>query len=232
MKLGPAALIRLMTANLVLGREPLYGLGEWAARFEPALLGLLTDEVPVVNDDRAGRALNALFDADRGSLLTSVVLWAISEFGIDTHQLHNDSIWISVQSLFRGADGTPHRGKGTSVVTFGHSKDYRSDLKQLVWIRTVSNDGAGPILYRLANGNTSDVAAHIPTWDGPISCTWRILNCAPRGDGPHPWTRRTVRNSAARQPGRDQDLPEAPAKPHSRLGTGHGPSRQALRGRC
>jgi transposase len=165
-KLAPAVLLRLVISNLALGREPLYGLGEWAARFEPALLGLRRDEVAAVNDDRAGRALDALFDADRGSLLTTVVLRAIREFGVDTHQLHNDSTSISVQGLFRGADGTPRGGKTTPVVTFGHSKDHRPDLKQLVWILTVSSDGAVPILYRLANGNTSDVATHVATWDG------------------------------------------------------------------
>src|SRR5450756_10111 len=35
-KLAPAVAIRLVVTNLVLGREPLYGLGEWAARCDPA----------------------------------------------------------------------------------------------------------------------------------------------------------------------------------------------------
>ena len=165
-KLAPAVLIRLVITNLVLGREPLYGLGEWAARFDPALLGLRPDEAGAVNDDRAGRALEALFDADRGSLLTAVVLRVISEFGVDTSQLHNDSTSISVQGLYRGADGAPRGGKATPVITFGHSKDLRPELKQLVWILTVSSDGAVPMTYRLADGNTSDDPTHVPTWDG------------------------------------------------------------------
>jgi hypothetical protein len=85
--LTAAAAIRLVVANLVLGREPLYGLGEWAARYDPALLGLTVAEVAAVNDDRVGRALEELFDADRASLLTAVVLRAVSEFGVDTTQL-------------------------------------------------------------------------------------------------------------------------------------------------
>jgi hypothetical protein len=56
-KLAPAAAIRLVITNLVLGREPLYALGEWAARYDPALLGLSDGEVGAVNDDRVGRAL-------------------------------------------------------------------------------------------------------------------------------------------------------------------------------
>src|SRR5450759_1504399 len=35
-KLAPAVAIRLVVTNRVLGREPLYGLGEWAARCDPA----------------------------------------------------------------------------------------------------------------------------------------------------------------------------------------------------
>ena len=48
-KLAPAVLVRVMVANLVLGREPLYGLGEWAARFDPALLGLAPEKVPALS---------------------------------------------------------------------------------------------------------------------------------------------------------------------------------------
>jgi transposase len=165
-KLAPAVAIRLVVTNLVLGREPLYGLGEWAARYDPALLGLTADEVGVLNDDRVGRALEALFDADRASLLTAVVLRAISEFSIDTSQLHNDSTSVSVHGAYRNAIGTARGGKPTPAITFGHSKDHRPDLKQLVWILTVSSDGAVPLAYRLADGNTSDDPTHVPTWDG------------------------------------------------------------------
>ena len=40
LRLAPAVAIRLVVINLLVGREPLYGLGEWAARFDPTLLGL------------------------------------------------------------------------------------------------------------------------------------------------------------------------------------------------
>jgi transposase len=172
-KLSAAAAIRLVVTNLVLGREPLYGLGEWAARYDPALLGLTPSEVSVLNDDRVGRALEALFDADRASLLTSVVLRAISEFSIDTSQLHNDSTSISVHGVYSDAIGTARGGKPTPVITWGHSKDHRPDLKQLVWILTVSADGAVPITYRLADGNTSDDPTHVPTWDGLVGLLGR-----------------------------------------------------------
>ncbi|MGH3444005.1 MAG: IS1634 family transposase, partial [Nocardioidaceae bacterium] len=173
-KLSAAAAIRLVVTNLVLGREPLYGLGEWAARYDPALLGLTVSEVSALNDDRVGRALEVLFDADRASLLTGVVLRAIGEFSIDTDQLHNDSTSISVHGGYCDAVGALRGGQPTPVITWGHSKDHRPDLKQLVWILTVSADGAVPLAYRLADGNTSDDPTHVPTWDGLVGLLGRI----------------------------------------------------------
>lgn len=172
-RLEPATAVGLVVANLLLGREPLYGLGEWAARFDPVLLGLAPGEVELLNDDRVGRALERLFDADRASLLTELLLGVVAEFGVDTGELHNDSTSISVSGVYADATGAPRGGKPTPVITFGHSKDHRPDLKQLVFILTVAADGAVPIAYRLADGNTTDDPTHVPTWDGLVALLGR-----------------------------------------------------------
>jgi transposase len=167
-KLLPAAAIRLLVVNLLVGRAPLYGLGEWAAPYAPHLLGLPGGDTAWLNDDRVGRALVTLFDADRASLLTDLVVGVIREFNVDTAEMHNDSTSVSVHGQYTDADGAPVRGKPTAAVTFGHSKDHRPDLKQLVWILTVSADGSVPMAYRLADGNTNDDPTHVPTWDGLV----------------------------------------------------------------
>jgi transposase len=172
-KLTPATAIRLLVVNLLVGRAPLYGLGEWAAPYAPRLLGLPGGDTGWLNDDRVGRALVALFDADRASLLTDLIVGVIGEFRVDTAEMHNDSTSVSVHGDYRDADGRPRRGKPTAAVTFGHSKDHRPDLKQLVWILTVSADGSVPMAYRLADGNTSDDPTHIPTWDGLVKVLGR-----------------------------------------------------------
>lgn len=164
-KLSPVTAIRLLVVNLLVGRAPLYGLGEWAAPYAPNLLGLPGGDTAWLNDDRVGRALVTLFDADRASLLTELIVGVIAEFGVDTSQMHNDSTSVSVHGQCTDADGAPRRGKPTAAVTFGHSKDHRPDLKQLVWILTVSADGSVPMAYRLADGNTADDPTHMPTWD-------------------------------------------------------------------
>lgn len=163
--LAPTAVIGVLVRNLCLAREPLYGLAGWAAAFEPGLLGLRVGEAELLNDDRVGRALDQLFDADRGSLLCGLVLHAIREFRVDCSQLHNDSTSIVLHGSYTNADGRERAGKPTVAAARGRSKDHRPDLKQLVLILTVSADGAVPLCHRLAAGNTNDDQTHIQTWD-------------------------------------------------------------------
>ncbi|HEY5186839.1 MAG TPA: IS1634 family transposase [Actinomycetes bacterium] len=139
----------------------------------PTAAGLTEAEQQALGDDQLGRALDRLFDADRAGLLTELMLGVVAEFAVDTTALHNDSTSISVHGVYRWASGAPRGGKATPVVTFGHSKDHRPDLKQLVWILTVSADGAVPVAYRLADGNTNDDPTHIPTWDGLVQLLGR-----------------------------------------------------------
>src|SRR5262245_57699580 len=60
----PTATGLLLLKNLLVSREPLYGLSEWAAGHVPELLGLAPAHLPSLNDDRVGRCLDRLFDAD------------------------------------------------------------------------------------------------------------------------------------------------------------------------
>ena len=76
-----------------------------------------------------------------------------------------------MHGAYQGADGGEVAGTPTAAITFGHSKDHRPDLKQLVYILTVSGDHAVPVSYRLADGNTSDDPTHIPTWDQLVKLT-------------------------------------------------------------
>jgi hypothetical protein len=141
--LDPAVVLSVVVANLCTEHRPLYSLGEWAAGFEPSLLGLAGGEAGLLNDDRAGRTLDRLCRADRGSLLTQLMTGVISKFGIDCSRLHNDSTSVSVHGSYRAAAGGEVAGIPPAI-TFGHSKDHRPDLKQLVFILTVSGDPRRP----------------------------------------------------------------------------------------
>jgi len=165
-RLSHAQALGVLLRNIVLNdRQPIYTHAEWAARAEPALIGLEEGQAALLNDDRVGRALDRLFDADRASLLTQLVLGAIREFGIDLEQLHNDSTTLTLTGDYKAADGREVRGKPTLGVTYGYNKDHRPDLKQLLFVLSVSADGAVPIHYRALDGNTSDSMTHIDSWE-------------------------------------------------------------------
>lgn len=166
--------IVILVMNLCVSREPLYGIAEWAARHDPTALGLDAQEVGLLSDDRVGRALDQLFDADRASLLTELVLMAIHKLGLNCSQLHNDSTSITLYGEYAEADGRERGGRPTAAAARGHSKDHRGDLKQLVSILTVTADGAVPLAHRLADGNLTDDQTHIQTWDGLVALLGRV----------------------------------------------------------
>jgi transposase len=162
----PAHALGVLLRNIVLcARRPLYTQAEWARRAVPALLGLTPAQATALNDDRIGRALEQLFQADRAALLTDLVLRAIREFQIELGQLHNDSTTITFTGAYAAAEGRTVHGQPTVHITYGHNKDHRPDLKQLLFVLTVAADGAVPIHYRALDGNTNDAPTHIQTWE-------------------------------------------------------------------
>jgi transposase len=164
-RLAPATGLGVLLRNILLSRKPLYGLAEWAQRFDAPLLGLPTDATEYFNDDRVGRCLDALFRADRATLMTEIVVHAVQEFDLDLRELHNDSTTVTFTGQYPQADGTAVRGRPTHRIAYGINKDHRADLKQLLFILTTTADGSVPIWAHVDHGNTNDDVTHIRTWD-------------------------------------------------------------------
>src|SRR5512132_612672 len=165
-RVATATGLLVLVKNLLVSREPRYGLGAWAARHVPGLLGLTSEQLPALNDDRVGRCLDRLFDADIPSLTLSVVTHAVQEFGVDLDELHNDSTTITFHGDYEDADRErTWRGRLRLAVTWGHNKDHRPDLKQLLYILTVTRDGAVPVQFRVESGNATDDRSHRATWE-------------------------------------------------------------------
>ena len=163
--IAPQKVLLLLLRNLIMDRHPLYSLSEWARSVLPDLIEFDKAELEQLNDDRIGRALDRLFDADRLAMLTELVLHMLRSFEVDVSELHNDSTTLSLQGTYVKADGRAMRGKPTVEAARGHSKDHRPDLKQLLWILTVSHDGGVPIHFKVSAGQTEDSSTHIQSWN-------------------------------------------------------------------
>jgi transposase len=153
----------VLLSNLLLAREPLYGMAAWAAAFVPEHLGLLPEQLARLNDDRFGRALDHLFRADRASLLTAVALTTIGVFQLALKEMHEDTTTVTFSGEY--ADQYPaEQANRPARITHGYNKDHRPDLKQLLYNRTVTADGAVPIHCKIHDGNTADSKVHNKTW--------------------------------------------------------------------
>ena len=165
-EISHAKALGALLRNIILrDRHPLYSHAEWCKNIQPSLLKMLPEQTERLNDDRIGRSLDKVFDSDRAVAMTEIVRRAIIKFKINLKQLNNDSTTLTLSGSYEAADGSIVRGQPSLNITYGHNKDHRPDLKQLLFILTVSSDGAVPVHYRMMNGNTADVSTHIETWD-------------------------------------------------------------------
>jgi transposase len=146
----------MLIYNLAIGKDPLYQLEEWCNSLD--LSRLQQTGHGRFSDDRFGIALDRLYDADRSSMMTDIVLSFVKEFGVQLSQLHNDSTTIKAFGKI------PGKTKSGLELKKGNSKDHRPDLKQLVYTLTVSADCGVPIHHRCYSGNRTDDTTHIETW--------------------------------------------------------------------
>ena len=79
-RISPVTGTLLLLRNYLMSREPLYGISEWAEECAPDLLDLSPGQVGSLNDDRVGRCLDRLFDADCPGLALTTARHIVGEF--------------------------------------------------------------------------------------------------------------------------------------------------------
>jgi len=117
----------------------------------------------------------------------------LREFDISLDELHNDSTTVSFCGEYPEAESEQIlAGQMTPAITWGHSKDHRPDLKQLLYILPVkllgTNDGGVPIYFQAASGNVVDDQTHQATWKLMAELTGRkdfvyVADCKKRDHG-------------------------------------------------
>jgi hypothetical protein len=152
-ELPTAQAILVLVRNVLISREPIYGVGEWAARFAPELFDLWENEVPLLSDDRLGRSLMAAFRAAVPQLALAVTRNVRVRFKLGLNELHNDSTTVSFYGAYRDAAEEGERfGRPTPAITWGHSKAHRPTADQ--YFQTTNWCGVADV------GSPTDTISH------------------------------------------------------------------------
>jgi transposase len=136
------------------GHHALYKVG--ARLEERGMLPLLQPGLTrtSLHDYRLGQILDGLFAANLNRLFGAIALNALEVYALSTPWLHQDTTTIT---LYGAYEEEPHRGDGPVPPrpAYGHSKDGRDDLKQVLLSLGVSSEGL-PLRVGVRDGNTSD----------------------------------------------------------------------------
>src|SRR5262245_56733891 len=105
-----------------------------------------------LHDYRLGHILDALFAANLNTVFGAIALKALEVYALPTPCLHQDTTTIALYGVYEDEP----KAAGAPQPAYGHSKDGRADLKQVLLSLGVSGDGGIPLRVGLRDGNCSD----------------------------------------------------------------------------
>jgi transposase len=132
---------------------PLYEIADWIGALDEKCLGLEPSQASLIHDDRVGQALDRFYQGRHKDVFFHLALRAIKVFELDCSQIHQDTTTVT----FCGKYAAWHVPE---LLTHGHNKDHRPDLKQLVLGLSVTADGSVPLVHKIYDGNQTDDRLH------------------------------------------------------------------------
>ncbi|MFS4098033.1 IS1634 family transposase [Streptomyces sp. AF1A] len=143
--------IETLVANRLTAPAPLWRVDDWAREW--AVEEVFGIEPELLNDDRLGRALDAIAP-HLTELTDSIGARAIGEFGIDVSTFHWDMTSMSLYGAYPADD----QDEDYPRIKHGHPKDRRYDLKQIQTGLAVCGDGGIPLLSRVIDGGAAEIS--------------------------------------------------------------------------
>lgn len=153
MSLDDDKALAVLIHNILTTPQALYEMEDWLKPLDAEKLGLRPEESRLIQDDRIGRALARFYDSRHKDVFFRLALRAIKIFDLDCSQIHHDTTTVTFCGRYGG-------WSATELLTHGHNKDHRPDLKQLVLGLNVTADGAVPISHGIYAGNQTDDRLH------------------------------------------------------------------------
>jgi transposase len=148
-RLSPGTRIKALVINIFGRQKPLYRLDEFFENMDIENLfgkGIHREDL---TDYNMARALDKLGERGPWEVFSSICLRAICHEQIKPKYLHSDTTSISLYGMYEDQDGREF------IITHGHSKDKRPDLKQFLYGLSVTPDKV-PVCADVKSGNTSD----------------------------------------------------------------------------
>lgn len=107
-----------------------------------------------LNDDCLGRALDCLYAHDPTTLFAGIALRARRAFGVQARQAHVDTTSFAVTGEYTAE--LEDLDAQTIAVTYGYSRDHRTDLKQWMLALATTRQGDVPLFCQALDGNAND----------------------------------------------------------------------------
>ena len=146
----------LVTQSRLSDPTALYDLPGWAERFAIAALYPEIERTGQVNDDRAGRTLDALYD-QRAVIWGDLIANAAQHYALDLHRLHADTMAMTFAGLFAAQpaiEGVPRLEPGYNPAG--------AWLQQLKLFALAAGDGGLPVWFDVLPGGTGDSTTYAP----------------------------------------------------------------------
>jgi transposase len=146
----------LVTQSRLSDPTALYDLPGWAERFAIAALYPEIERTGQVNDDRAGRTLDALYD-QRAVIWGDLIANAAQHYELDLHRLHADTMAMTFAGLFAeqpAIEGAPRLEPG-----YNPAGEW---LQQLKLFALAAGDGGLPVWFDVLPGGTGDSTTYAP----------------------------------------------------------------------
>jgi len=146
----------LVTQSRLSDPGALYDLPGWAERYAIPALYPEVERAEQLNDDRAGRMLDAIYD-QRALIWGDLVAQAAQVYQVDLHRLHADTMALTFAGLF--ADQPVEEGVPRLEPGYNPTGEW---LQQLKLFALATGDGGLPVWFDALDGGTGDSTTYAP----------------------------------------------------------------------
>jgi len=149
MEISPGLVVKAMVLDAGTGRTPLFRLNDYFRDKDREVL--LGEDIPPekLRDHTLGRVLDRLYDFGTRKILTR-----IAAAGLKLARIEQSGVHFDTTSIRTWGDFDPEKDDPV-LMTYGHSKDRRPDLKQFV-ISLLTVKGGLPVMFSAEDGKASD----------------------------------------------------------------------------